>query len=260
MLAATAIICTHNPRPHYLSRVLDSLRLQTLDTAHWELLLVDNLSEQRLADSWDLSWHAHARHVQEPGLGLAAARRRGMLEAQSDLFLFIDDDNVLAPDYLSTGLALARDWPQLGIWGSAAIVPEYEVQPEERLAPLLYLLAIREVGEARWTNVFQVEACPWGAGMFVRRQVADAYREASRGERIQITGRLGASLMSGEDVELSYMACDLGLGIGIFPELRITHLIPGGRIREEYLLRLYEGIHVSNYLILYKWKNIPPKS
>jgi hypothetical protein len=148
----------------------------------------------------------------------------------------------------------------MGIWGSAAILPEYEVQPEERLAPLLYLLAIREVGEARWTNVFQVEACPWGAGMFVRRQVADAYREASRGERIKITGRLGESLMSGEDVELSYMACDLGLGIGIFPELIITHLIPGGRVREEYLLRLYEGIHISNYLILYKWKNIPPRA
>ncbi len=44
----SAIICTHNPRPHYLRRVLEALNRQTLDKGEWELLLVDNASRQPL--------------------------------------------------------------------------------------------------------------------------------------------------------------------------------------------------------------------
>jgi glycosyltransferase involved in cell wall biosynthesis len=261
MFGASVVICTHNPRPHYLSRVLDSLRIQTLDKIHWELLLVDNQSKERLADSWDLSWHPNARHVQEPELGQASARQRGMRESQSDLVVFVDDDNVLASDYLATGLALGQAWPQLGLWGSATILPEYEVQPQEHLAPLLHLLALRNYDKARWTNIFQMDICPWGAGMFLRRRVADVYREHFLEARVQVAGRRGASPVAGhggEDVDLSYTAVSLGMGVGVFPELRLTHLIPKERVTEEYLLGLHQGIRISDYLLLYKWKNIKP--
>ena len=44
----SAIICTHNPRPHYLRRVLEALERQTLAKAEWELLLIDNASTKPL--------------------------------------------------------------------------------------------------------------------------------------------------------------------------------------------------------------------
>jgi len=234
------------------------LRRQTLAKQHWELLLVDNASRQPLAQLWDLSWHPLARHVLEPELGLSSARRRGMREASAEVLVFVDDDNVLAPDYLAEGLRVGREWPRLGTWGSGAIAPEFELAPAERLKSLLYLLALREVPEARWTNVFQIEACPWGAGIFLRRGVADAYRDLSRDDKLPISDRRGASLMSGGDVELSYVACGTGLGIGIFPQLKVTHLIPGERVSDAYLLRLHEGIGISTRLLSYKWKNIRP--
>jgi glycosyltransferase involved in cell wall biosynthesis len=261
MLAASVVICTHNPRPHYLSRVLNALRLQTLDKDHWELLVVDNLSDQRVADTWDLSWHPHARHIHEPELGQGPARRRGMQEAKSHLVVFVDDDNLLATDYLEVGLALEREWPQLGTWGSATTVPEYEVQPEERFAPLLPLLALRKVDTACWTNMFQIDACPWGAGMFIRRQVADAYLDHCRGARLQIAGRRGTSPVGGhggEEVEMSFVACSLGMGIGIFPELKLTHLIPRERVTEDYLLKLHNGSSISRFLLMYKWQGANP--
>ncbi|SEE13169.1 Glycosyltransferase, GT2 family [Rhizobiales bacterium GAS188] len=260
MTRVSAIICAHNPRPEHLRRVLDALRDQTLPNDQWELLLIDNASRQPLASEWDLSWHPHARHVLEPELGLSAARRRGMREASADILLFVDDDNVLAPDYLAEGLRVAAEWPQMGTWGSGSLLPEYEVEPAERLRPLLYLLAIREVDAARWTNVFQIDACPWGAGIFLRRSVADTYRHLSRDEGLPISDRKGASLTSGGDVELSYVACSAGLGIGIFPELKVTHLIPGERLAHDYLMRLHEGIAISTRLILYKWEKALPNS
>jgi hypothetical protein len=38
---ASVIICTHNPRPEYLRRVLGALETQTFDKKRWELLVVD---------------------------------------------------------------------------------------------------------------------------------------------------------------------------------------------------------------------------
>ena len=126
---ASVIICARNPRPHYLARVLDALRRQQLPYDQWELLLVDNASERPLAARSDISWHINGRHIRENELGLAAARRCGMKEALADLLIFVDDDNILAENYLSEALKIKQEWPTLGTWGSGTIVPEFECQP-----------------------------------------------------------------------------------------------------------------------------------
>ena len=56
MLDATVIICTHNPRSDYFTRVLDGLRKQTHPLDKWELLIIDNASRVPLASTWDISW------------------------------------------------------------------------------------------------------------------------------------------------------------------------------------------------------------
>jgi glycosyltransferase involved in cell wall biosynthesis len=74
MFNASVILCSHNPRPHYLTRVLSALKDQTLAKDRWELLLIDNASDKPLAPNYDLSWHRAAAHIKEPELGLAFAR------------------------------------------------------------------------------------------------------------------------------------------------------------------------------------------
>ena len=98
MPAIAVIICTHNPRPDYLTRVLDALKAQTLPKEEWELLLVDNASTERLAETWELSWHPRARQIREDELGLTPARLRGIRESGGDCLVFVDDDNVLTTD------------------------------------------------------------------------------------------------------------------------------------------------------------------
>ena len=257
----TLVICSHNPRPAYLERVLTSVREQSLSKDCWELIIVDNLSSVPLAPSWDLSWHPHGRHVLESELGLSAARRRAILEASSDLLVFVDDDNVLDLTYLARAVEIKHAWPQLGVWGSGATIPEFEVPPTDYLKPLLHYLAIRDVKTPRWTNVFpSFEATPWGAGLCVRSSVAAAYRQYCEQSSIQITGRRGQMVVSGEDLEICYLACKSGYGMGIFPELRLTHLIPKERLKEDYLLKIVEAAAVANHLIDYKLEGKVPRS
>jgi glycosyltransferase involved in cell wall biosynthesis len=261
MFNASVIICAHNPRPEYLSRALDALCAQTLHKEQWELLLVDNASESPLAPTWDLSWHPNGRHLVEEEVGLASARRRAMKEALSDLLIFVDDDNVLCADYVARAIEIKNDWPILGVWGSGAIVPEFELQPTEYVRPLVPYLALREVATPFWSNVLPcIDATPWGAGLCARSNVAAAYCRSCEESLILITGRRGKVLLSGEDVELCYLACKIGLGIGIFPELKLTHLISKERVAEDYLIRLFEGTGISNLLLAYKWRGELPWS
>ena len=259
-VALSVVICAHNPRPQYLRRVLDALRAQTLPRETWELLLVDNGSQPALEREWDLSWHPRSHHIREAELGVAVARRRGVRSASAGLILFVDDDNVLDPPYLAEALRIAQERPELGVWGSGAILPEFELEPGDQIRELVPNLALREASRACWGNVLPcVDITPWGAGLCLRGDVAFAYLRHCETSAIKLVGRRGKqTLVSGEDVEMSYVACEMGFGVGVFPSLRMTHLIPAGRVSPQYLLGIFEGTLTSNYLLSYKWRCVEP--
>src|SRR4051812_10400276 len=114
----SVIICTHNPRTEYLRRTLDGLKAQTHPRSEWEFLLVDNSSKEKLSDVWDLSWHPASRHVREDELGLTPARLRGIREARGEMLIFVDDDNVLAPDFIAKAQLIRDGYPHLGVFGA----------------------------------------------------------------------------------------------------------------------------------------------
>jgi glycosyltransferase involved in cell wall biosynthesis len=254
----SVIICSHNPRRDYLARVLAALQAQTLPLADWELLLIDNASAEPLEGRFGLSWHPNARHVREEELGLTPARLRGIADGAAPLLIFVDDDNILAPDYLAEAVRISTEWHQLGVWGGS-IVPDFETEPPQELTPFLRVLALREVGRHYWTNVdICYQAQPWGAGICVRSDVAGAYRQHVLNSIIRLSGRRGKSLTSSEDSELCYVACSLGKGMGVFPELKVTHLIPKERLEIAYVLRLTQSLNASNMLLSYKWHGVMP--
>jgi glycosyltransferase involved in cell wall biosynthesis len=259
MLELSVVICSHNPRPHYLRRVLEALRVQLLPSERWELLLIDNLSSRPLASDWDLSWHPNSRHILENELGLTPARKRGIQESRGEILVFVDDDNVLDANYLSTALSIGREWPKLGTWGSGVTIPEFELRPPEALKALLPYLAIRDTDTQRWGNVAASESTPWGAGLCVRRDVAVPYCRVTEQSKIKITDRKGKSLMSYGDIEISYVARRNGLGTGVFPELKLTHLIPKERVSVNYLLNIYRASMTSYFLMTYNWNGSIPQ-
>jgi glycosyltransferase involved in cell wall biosynthesis len=162
--SVSVILCTHNPRPDYLSRVLASLRGQILPAKQWELLLIDNASDRPLAKTVDISWHSRGRHIREDELGLTVARLRGIQESSSELLVFVDDDNLLAPDFLVQATAISARRPDLGAFGAGILKPEFEVQPPVKLRPRLGMLALRRERSALWSyNTTDTRCRPWGS-------------------------------------------------------------------------------------------------
>src|SRR5215813_5198324 len=245
----TVILCTHNPRWGYLQRCLDALRTQTLPDG-WQLLLVDNCSDESIASHIDLSWHPAARILREEKLGLTPARLCGIRESKGELLVFVDDDNVLDPDFLEAALAVMKERFYLGSW-SGQCRPEFEQHPQEWTRRYWGNLSIREFSRDAWSNLPRLAATmPYGAGLCVRRKVALRYVELHEcGRRSLQFDRRGKSLLSGGDNDLAACACDLGLGVGIVSSLKLTHLIPPERLTLDYLTRLAEAIHYSSELL-----------
>lgn len=249
-LDLSVITCSHNPREDYLTQVLAALKNQTLDQQRWEYLFIDNASADQLEARVDLSWQPNARHIREEKLGLTHARLRGIREAAGDILLFVDDDNVLDADYLGQVVRVAREWPRLGAWAGQTR-PGFESEPPDWTRRYWSRLVIREFDSDRWSNQpSQADTMPCGAGMCVRKSVADYYADLhANGQRNIIMDRAGDSLVSGGDSDLAICACDIGLGMGLFTSLRLTHLIPAGRLTEDYLARLLEGLAYSGIVL-----------
>jgi glycosyltransferase involved in cell wall biosynthesis len=249
----TVIICTHNPRPEYLRRALDALKMQTLPSLQWELLLIDNASRKRLSDLWDLSWHPNARHVREDELGLTPSRLRGITEARGDLLVFVDDDNLLARNFLEQVQATVACNPHLGVFGAGILEPEFEVLPASELGPFLGLLALRSVPSPLWSNnPADVALIPWGAGMSVTRETADSYLQLIQQLNVKaMIDRRGQRLYSAGDDLFSWASIITGKGFGLFPNLRVTHLISADRLNQRYFLRLIHGHQFSQEILRY---------
>jgi glycosyltransferase involved in cell wall biosynthesis len=238
----SVIICTHNPRKDYITKVLQALQDQTLPFEQWEILLVDNASDKLLSSEIDLSWHPQSRHIREEKLGLTPARLRGIEEAVSEILVFVDDDNVLDPNYLEVAIQIGKDFPMIGAWGGQ-IRPGFEEQPPEWTKPYWWMLALREFDRDKWSNLlYCYETGPCGAGLCVRQTVAEKYFDLLQNDtKRSALDRKGKQLISCGDIDLAFTSCDLGLGTGQFVALNLTHLMPSSRFQEEYLLRLAEA-------------------
>lgn len=260
MADLSVIVCTFNPRPEYLRRVLDALHEQTLPTDHWELLLVDNGSDKPLSSHWDLSWHPRARHIREDDLGLTPARLRGIRESVGDVLVFVDDDNLLAADYLQTASDLLAAHPFLGVIGAGVLEPEFAVEPSPELVPHTGLLALRRVPAEQWSNNTSDHASvPWGAGLCVARRVARGYQHLlTRLGVEELVDRRGDKCFSMGDIAFSWAAVCAGQGFGVFPQLHVTHLISADRLTSRYFLRLVYYSTLSGGVLDYLWAGKEP--
>ena len=298
-MTISAIICTHNPRQHYLQRALSALEAQTLPKPEWEVLLIDNASTKPLRaagsrpeargqrsdagdqrsegggqgaenggrrsedrgqrsedgdrrseggghEAFDLSWHPNARLIREDKVGLTHARLRGIAEARGELIVFIDDDNLLASDYLERCAGIAAAWPQLGVWGGS-VAGEFEVTPPEWIKRFLPGMVVYEIDRDYWSNMaVWSSAIPFGAGMCIRTPLAKSYAEQVKNDPLrQQLGRTGKNMTASEDVDLAFTVIDQGFGTARFKDLKITHLIPKERLTEDYVVRLFSGFEVS---------------
>jgi len=118
----SVIICTRD-RAQYLDACLQ--RLQSLDYADFEIIVVDNASHD--TQTRDVARKYQARYVWEPRPGLDWARNRGVAEASHSLVAFVDDDARADDQWLK---AINRAFGDPEVMGVTGFVAPQELETE----------------------------------------------------------------------------------------------------------------------------------
>ncbi len=245
----SVILCTNNPRIDYLNKVFDSLSRQTLDKEFWECIIVDNASQPAITELSSLQIPTFCKVISECSIGLTMARIRGIREAKGNLLVFVDDDNLLGNDYLEQIDKLNKKFPNVAVW-SGSIEPAFEEVPNYLTEAYWSFLAIRKVEQEFFSNNYKEAPLPHGAGMSIRRDVAQEYFLTVSKNPLRLSlGRKGDSLLASEDTDIGLTACDMGFGVGVSPKLKLVHLIPSKRLELSYLNRLVQSVAYSNHLL-----------
>ena len=147
------IICTHNPRWDYLIRTLDSIVQQQIsDGVEVEKWLVDNNSPTECSEKLKaLCAERGFQYLFEQDPGLVHARICGLRNTSGEVIVWVDDDTVLAPDFLYQALRIAREKPFLGVWGGSVVL-ELEKPVPDYIRPHLVLLTENHVEVEEWSN------------------------------------------------------------------------------------------------------------
>jgi glycosyltransferase involved in cell wall biosynthesis len=225
-----------------LPKLLDKLLTQTgVEKLNWEIIIVDNNSSdntfeiiqdyQKIYDG-----KCYIRYFLETEQGAAFARIRAVREAKSQVIAFLDDDNLPAPDWLIESYNFGFEHPQAGAW-SGQIHGDFEVKPPEEFERIQAFLAIREHGANPYLFDADNLRLPPGAALVVRKKAWDE----SVPKVLFLKGRLGKSMIGGEDLEPLLYLHKAGWQIWYNPTMHTYHQIPHWRLERDYLLTLARG-------------------
>lgn len=207
----SVIIPTYN-RSEMLFRCLDALEKQTIARERYEILVIDDHSSdntpQRMAARPSVRFFRQAKNG-----GPSAARNVGILQAQGDWLLFLDDDILVAPNTLEQHLNAHREQPG----ETVAVLGITRVAPGTPITPLMhYLLTSGKSPLIDSSGIPDPNNVPFGYFQ-TNTSVARTFlvRNGLFDEELRFA--------YGEDTELAYRLQQVGLRIVLRPEIVVDH-------------------------------------
>jgi len=261
----TVIICTHNPPVVSWSSCIQSVSEALIAlfcfTKDAKLIIVDSCSDHVLTrdnlitpyTSLPVSLDFTIARTEKAGLTLA--RQTGVSLVETELCVFVDDDNILAKDYLIEAINLFHALPCLGVVGPGHInvlfdqdtpswLSRYSTSYQQKSYSHLTYGCVR----GTWEEYF-----PPGTGMCIRSGIARQHfiNYSQPSNRLYLSDRTSTSLSSGGDSLIVYDAIKLGYAVGIAPSLSLTHFIVRRKANLSYLL--LQGYNVYRDGLFAQW-------
>jgi GT2 family glycosyltransferase len=203
------VIPTHN-RCASLQMVLKSLERQSIPSEQFEVLVIcDGCTDDTVALCQTLGVRYTLRIIEQtPNQGPAAARNRGVNEANAPLILFIDDDVVPEPTLIAEHLQLHAENER------AVVIGPLLAPPGARLPPWTGWEEDRLNKQYRAMSVHEWEPTP--------RQFYTGNASVRR-EYILKAGGFDPRFRRAEDVELAFRFSELGLHFYFNPNAKGWH-------------------------------------
>jgi glycosyltransferase involved in cell wall biosynthesis len=272
------IVCCYNSEKVIKNTLKALSELIITKETPLELIIVNNNStdatEQLCKSLWENHYPMHI--IQEEKPGLFQARQAGIAKASYKIVSFIDDDNLVPPNWVKF-LSEKFEDPNLGIVGvKTTLVANYPIptwfsQHQEAFA-------CSDLYKQNWADITN-QGLVFGAGMTLRKQI---YTDlTNKNWEAQLTGRIGKIQAAGDDSEICLAARLLDYKIYYTNLLTLGHAIQENRLNASNLASMYQGfgvadvgLHAYNYywkhktatlgplwkLRKYRWVNIVAKS
>jgi glucosyl-dolichyl phosphate glucuronosyltransferase len=238
----SVIICTHN-RARTLRPAIESIAEQTLPlSVGWEILIVDNNSSdetRKVVEDLQQLYPDRIRYLFEAQQGISHARNSGIRNARGEVLAFIDDDETAAVDWLQnlTSELFNREWSGAG----GRILPRWNCARPNWVSDESHFTLSPLALFDRGTEAGDLAESPFGANMAFRKEVFDL----CGGFRTDL-GRIGKSMLSGEDSEFGRRVIAAGRRLRYEPTAVTYHPVEEFRVRQKYFLEWWFNKGRSN--------------
>jgi glycosyltransferase involved in cell wall biosynthesis len=230
---ATVVVCTRN-RSARLVEACESMLAMDYPADRWHLLVVDNRSTDDTPEVARRLAEAHpgrVRLIEEPEIGLSAARNAGIRAAEGEVIAFIDDDAFPVPGWLAT-VAEALTRPGVMAVGGP-VEPLFQGElPPWFLDRYLPYLTVWDRGDREQELTYN--EYPRGANMAFHRDALDRFGTFST--RL---GRKGRSLLSCEELELCLRIERGGGRVLYLPAAHARHRVEVDRLVPGWIVRRF---------------------
>lgn len=249
------IMCCYNSVKRIDSALLCIFNQDYLQHAPIELVIVDNNSSDNLKEhisKLNIPDSVSINYVFESEPGLSAARKSGVLASSGDYICWIDDDNDIADDYLNVADEIFGTENKICFIGGKSDWPNSYKKSDAPKFVTRFAKAVA-VGKQRQYSEGYIEIGDflWGAGLCMRRSVILGLYKS--GFQPILTGRLGESILSGEDGELTILL-QLSGGLGYYSDrLYLEHRVDKFRFTYSYFTKLFFGMGLA-YLTLRNYR------
>lgn len=234
------LICTYNNAP-LLERTLEALRKQQVSPhVDWRVVVIDNNCTDEtssVVERFRPLFEVSLERVSEPRQGLTPARRRGVLSTQGDWVAFVDDDCLLAEDWIDQAAIFGSEHAGCGAF-SGKVILDWEEAPPAHTTGYGWAYAETDLGDRPLRRNWLA-----GAGMVLRRTTLE---KSGWIEQQLLDDRIGKRLISGGDVEIGLRIARIA-EVWYNPACRLRHLIPAHRTTRPYLRRMIFGLGASGH-------------
>ncbi len=238
------IVCTYN-RDRFLPECLLSISTQTADRTIYELIIIDNNSNDNTATiSKDFISHnpeLNARYILESEQGLSNARNRGIKEASGEYLVFVDDDAILDSEYIEKIRQFILLRPDVTGLGGKIIAKYVDGEEPDWMNPFSRGLFLSEVDYGN--EIMELDGYrkyPFGCNMIIHRRFFET------GWKFDST--LGVIGKDGGRCEEKVLFRDIARKnhlIYYLPDAFVHHQIDVQRMTKPYIRKLSYGLGSS---------------